>query len=488
MSRQSILDVAKYLRNVRPIDPEEAVEYVEGGAHPAVVRQTLRDNALSLGLYERADGTFVPASEGTLSPGFDEVGAMPERYLLRLEDLLVERFGPDWADGESGAALRGEIRRLKERYYRQHAVDYSYETALGYALYHLPDYYATAGYALDELGSRDLLPSTLRVLDVGAGVGGPALALAEYAADALVEYHAVEPSAAADVLEELLAETPRNFHPTVHRSTAEAFEPDGISALRADGQRDSAESRDGYDLVLFANVLIELSDPTAVLRKYLGHLASDGAALALSPADKNTATGLREVEHEVVDGDDDYTVFAPALRLWPGREPTDHCWSFDRKPDLDVPPLQRRLDEGRRAAGERGERDAATGEFVNRDVQYAYSILRRDGKRRVDVTASEERFAPLAESEAHVTDRIDCIAVKLSRSLSEGNPLFLLGDGSQSESHYAVLTRETGLNRPLVEADYGDVLIFESVLVLWNDDENAYNLVVDEECVVDRVG
>ncbi|MDL5361061.1 class I SAM-dependent methyltransferase [Halalkalicoccus sp. NIPERK01] len=485
MSRQAILDTAKYLRNVRPIDPEEVAEYVEGGAHPAVVRQTLRENALSLGLYEREDGTFVPASEEPISPTFDGVRTMPDRYLSCLEDLLVERFGPGWADGESGAALREEIRRLKERYYRQHPVEYSYETALGYALYHLPDYYAATGYALDELGSRDLLPSTLRVLDVGAGVGGPALGLADYAEGALVEYHAVEPSAAADVLEALLAATPRNFHPTIHRTTAEAFEPE--VALRADGQRDSDESRDGYDLILFANVLSELAEPTAVLKRYLTHLVSGGAALALAPADKNTATGLREIEHEVV-AESEYTVFAPTLRLWPDREPTDHCWSFDRKPDLAVPELQRRLDEGRRAEGERGERDAATGEFVNTDVQYAYSILRRDGQVRVDVTASPERFAPFAASEAHVTDRIDCIAVKLSDSLSDSNPLFLLGDGSQSESHYAVVTRETALNRALSAAEYGDVFVLESVLVLWNADENAYNLVVDEECVVDRVG
>lgn len=472
MSRQAILDTAKYLRNVRPIDPEELVEYVEGGTHPAVVRQTLREEALDLGLYEREDGTFVPAGDDPIDPRFDGVSTIPNRYLDRLEELLVERFGPDWADGESGATLRAEIRRLKERYYRQHPVEYDETAALGYAIYHLPDYYAATQYALDELGSRGLLPSTLRVLDVGAGVGGPALGLADYAEDALVEYHAVEPSAGADVLEALLEETPRNFHPTIHRETAEAFEP-----------------TDQYDLVLFANVLVELSEPAAVLKRYLTHLVSDGSLLALSPADKNTATGLREVEHEVADGSD-YTVFAPTLRLWPGRAPTDHGWSFDRKPDLRVPELQRRLDEGERAADERGERDSATGEFTNVDVQYAYSILRRDGRARLDATADSERFAPFEGSEVRVTDRVDCIAVKLSGSLSEpgANPLFLLGDGSQSESHYAVLTRETGLNRPLLEADYGDVVILESVLVLWNDDEAAYNLVVDEETVVDRVG
>jgi hypothetical protein len=42
------------------------------------------------------------------------------------------------------------------------------------------------------------------------------------------------------------------------------------------------------------------------------------------------------------------------------------------------------------------------------------------------------------------------------------------------------------LNRALLEAEYGDLLHFENVLVLWNDDEAAYNLVVGAETAVDR--
>jgi len=88
----------------------------------------------------------------------------------------------------------------------------------------------------------------------------------------------------------------------------------------------------------------------------------------------------------------------------------------------------------------------------------------------------------------HVTDRINLLAVKLSHDLSEGdNPLFLIGDGSQQVDHYAVLTRESGLNRDLGAAPYGSILEFENVLVLWNDDEEAYNLVVDAETVVDAI-
>jgi hypothetical protein len=79
--------------------------------------------------------------------------------------------------------------------------------------------------------------------------------------------------------------------------------------------------------------------------------------------------------------------------------------------------------------------------------------------------------------------------VKLSRNLAGegGNPLFKIGDGSERLEHYAVLTRESGLNRALRTADYGAVLQFENALALWNDDEGAYNLVVDAEAVVDAV-
>ncbi len=58
-TRQQIRDNAQYLRNVRPLDPEELHEYVEGQPHPAVVKQVLREEAFTLA--SRADdGTFVP--------------------------------------------------------------------------------------------------------------------------------------------------------------------------------------------------------------------------------------------------------------------------------------------------------------------------------------------------------------------------------------------------------------------------------------------
>jgi SAM-dependent methyltransferase len=526
--REGVRETALYLRNVRPIDPEEISEYVTGQPHPAVVRQILREEALSLGLVEREDGLFEPVSDEPVRPPtpFQGVEAFPTEYGHLLEDLLVERFGPEWDEGESGEQLRETIRKLKADYFRNEPVEYDDVAALGYAIYHLPDNYAVVQYVLHELAEAGLLDRKLRILDVGAGVGGPALGIQNYLPDdvseshseasetesrpALVEYHAVEPSAAADVFEQMLSNAGANFHAELHRATAEAFDP----ATVAGGDSDAEES-EPFDLILFANVLNELDDPESVVLRYLDALADDGALLAIEPADRETSIGLRQVERAVADEDGGATVFSPTLRLWPDERPTDRGWSFDVKPDLAVPDFQRKLDAAAGKPNGESESDAASesdgasdsdadsGEFVNVDVQYSYAILRPDGKRKIEFTANPDQSAKMAEMERHVTQRVDLVALKLSHSLAEDgnldgdrsgerdgsdrNPLFKVSDGSESTDHFAVLTRETSLNADLRTADYGDLLSFEQVLVLWNDDEEAYNLVVDEETVVDRI-
>ena len=455
--REQIRSNAKYLRRVRPLDPEEVSQYVEGEPHPAVVRKVLREDALELGLIERTDGTFVPVPEEPVEVDFRGVESFTVEHVRRCEDFLADEYGPNWFEGESGNKLRETIRRLKEDYFRQNPVAYDIDAAMGYAIYHLPDYYAVIQYVLAEIADRGLFDHRLRVLDVGAGVGGPALGVHDFfPQDVLVEYHAVEPSEASTVLEAMLGETNQNFHWSIYRETAEAFEPEGK-----------------YDIVLFGNVLSELDEPATVVEKYLQYLDDDGSLVALAPADLNTATQLREVERAF---SPKYTVYAPTLRLWPGYEPSDQGWSFDVKPDLAVPSFQHRLDDG-------------SGEFVNVDVQYAYFILRKDDQRRREFYPDERRVGRMADTDDYVTRRIDLAGVKLSHDLSDNGkrPVYKVGDGSERVGHFAVVVSQTMLNEALLQADYGAVLLFENVLVLWNDDEEAYNLVVDEEAIVDRV-
>ena len=470
--RDAILNNAKYLRNVRPLDPEEISEYVEGLPHPAVVKRVIQEEALELGVVAQPDGTFAPVSEAPISHRTVDISRFPLAYARAFEDVLVDAYGPNWHRDDSGDALRDTIRKLKDDYFHQREVSYDERAALAYGCYHLPDFYAAIQYVLSDLTEKRLLDHDLRILDVGAGVGGPALGIHDFLpTDALVDYHAIKPSANADVLETLLDETGANFHPTIHRQRAEEFDP-------------TADDSEPFDIVVFANVLNELDDPETVLGTYFDAVADDGALLALAPADENTATSLRTAERTIVD-DHHATVYSPTVRLWPGHEPRDRGWTFDVKPDLDIPDFQRRLDD----ATPDSDTDHAPGEFVNVDVQYAYSILRHDDTRRLDVTLNTSKYARMADTETHVPNRIQMIAVKLSHDLTDtddANPLYKLGDGSQQTDHYAVLTNQTALNESLATADYGDLLTFDGVLALWNDDERAYNLVVDEHTTVDH--
>jgi SAM-dependent methyltransferase len=485
----AILDNARYLREVRPIDPEEIYEYVEGQPHPAVVRETLREHAFELGIREREDGTFVPVEEGPVDVDFDGVERFPETYARRFEDMLVEAYGPGWPDGESGDALRARIDDLKEAYFADRTVEYDRETALAYGLYHLPDYYAAIQYVLADLARDGLLDHDLRVLEVGAGTGGPALGLHDFLPEGvLVDYDAIEPSAAADVLEGMLEDTHPSFRATVHRTTAEDFLREAESEIETEGEAE-------YDLIVFGNVLSELEDPVSVADGYLDMLAEDGTLLAIAPAEERTATRLREVERDLLERRPEATVYAPTIRLWPDENPEDRGWTFRREADIETPAFQSRLD---RAAAEtetggdgedrRGLVASGDGTYINTDVQFAYLLLRTDGKRAIEYTPDPDRVAKMADMEAHVTERIDLEALKLSPNLAEeGNPLFKISDGSEKVDHYAVSTRESALNESLARAPYGALLRFENVLVLWNDDEEAYNLVVDAETVVDRL-
>lgn len=478
IDREAVRSNAKYLQQVRPIDPDEIAEYIEGQPHPAVVAQTLREEAFDLGLVEREDGTFVPLETDTVPHRAWSPAALPTEYSRAVEDYLVREYGANWHRGDSGATLRSTIRTMKADYLDGDTVEYDAATAAGYAIYHLPAYYATIGYVLATLTERGLLPASVRVLDVGAGVGGPALGVHDVvfggAADhepdtGLVDYHAVEPSAAANVLDRVLTETSRNFRSTIHRSTIEAF--------------DYEATDDPFDLLIFGNVCNELDDPIAAIEESLSYLADDGTVLLLEPADRNTATELREIERAVAGRDTEMTVYAPALRLWDGSEPDDGGWSFDVRPEMAVPAFQDRLAEAA-ADADADDPDA----FRNVDVQFAYSLLRQDGERRYPFRANRERHAKMAAMDDHVTERIDLLAVKLSHDLSDGdNAVFRIGDGSQTTDHYAVLTKQSGLNRALATADYGAVVALENTLVLWNDDEEAYNLVVDGETVVDQL-
>lgn len=469
---RTILDSARYLRNVRPIDPRELATYVSGDRSPATVSRILREHATDLGILERTDGCFEAVGDTPISVSFEGVDRIPDAIDEAIECQLIESFGEEWATGQSGDMLREAIREFKHDYFAGEPVEYDHQTALGYSIYHIPSSFASVQYVLDELGESGLLSDHLRILDIGAGVGGQALGIDAYLPDdVLVDYTAVEASLEAiSILEKLLEQTGRNFHPAIIESSIE-----------------SAEIAGPFDIILYANVLSELAAPARSLERITQELAPAGSIVAIEPADERTSRGLRTIERQLC-GQSSVDVFSPTLRLWPGVQPTDDCWSFRRHTDLSVPRTQVALDEASRIHNT--TRPPATGEFRNVDVQYSYGIYRRDDTRRIRYRPDRKTATPLQVAADRVTDRVAVSVVKLSHSLTESsdaNPLYVIGDGSQSTEWFAVQTATTHMNRQLKQGSYGDVLLIANGLVLWNEDEVAYNLIIDEESVIDRV-
>ncbi len=455
--RQEILSNVKYLQNIRPIDPEEIGGYISESPGVELIRSEIRENAFQLGLIERADGKFIPVSVEPIDPQIIEVQEIPERHSFRLEDILRERYGMKWQLGESGEIIRERIKEIKKNYYEGKRVEYDEENALAYAVYHLPGYYAAIQYILNKISEGGLLKRKLRILDVGAGVGGPALGISDYMPEnALVEYNVVEPSDAANILQILMEDRGPNIHLNIHQDTAEKFEPNGV-----------------YDIILFANVLSELENPISVVNKYSKFVSEEGSMILVAPADKNTAIELREVERAL---SLNMNIYTPTIRLWPGHSPCSEGWSFEVMPDIEIPSFQDKIAQ----EGQRRE------EFLNIDVQVAYSILRWDYQTLFRHSKDTSRCVMLSDIGTRVGKRANVIAVKLSQDLSEGkNALFLIGDGSEKIDNYAVIVKETPQNRIISEMVYGGIVLIRNVLVLWNGDEASYNLIVDKETIIE---
>ena len=467
----TILDSARYVRQIRPIDPAELVTYVGTEATIEWVRSVLREHAFDLGLIERADGTFVPVSENRMIPTRATVKKVPDWVDTVLEDLLCDRFGDAWHAGTTGDQLREAIRACKAAYFADEPVIYDETTAIGYAIYHLPTSYATTRYVLGAVGPIGFESHTLRILEVGAGVGGSTIGLLDQVgSDCLLSYHVIESSEPAlTVLDALVAREDRNVHWTIDHATIEA-----------------ASLAEEYDLIVCSKVVSELDDPRSVLDRLSDHLAADGYVMIIEPADERTSRCLRTIESDIV-RNSALGVYSPTIRLWSGRQPTTADWSFDERPAIAIPTVQRKLDEGPRAGPE--NRDPATGEFVNVAVRYSYSMLRADDRTRIDFRPRPKQWTPLAEVPNRISERLDVAVVKLSNSIAPdgANPVYVIGDGSQLVEHFAVQTVTNQWNVALKHAAYGDVLLMRRVLALWNDDEQATNLVVDAESTIKAV-
>lgn len=208
--------------------------------------------------------------------------------------------------------------------------------------------------AARELAWAGRLPSTLRVLDVGAGLGastwGLARLLAQSGARGAIDATFVDEDDAA------LA---------IARAIADAKKREGDVDVRVSTAR--AAGRGPFDVILVGQSLGEISDDvaaqTAVLEDLLARLDDRGSLVVIEPALADRTRRLHRVRDALAARG--ATIFAPCLHAAPcPMLEQERSWCHEDLP-IDLPP---RVAAIARAAGLRWQ-----------GLTFSYLVLRKDG-------------------------------------------------------------------------------------------------------------
>jgi SAM-dependent methyltransferase len=412
-----------------------------------------------------------PAEEQRLT-AFLAGRTFPTALERAVEAYIGKKTGKNWTDQVTLERLRRAIVAQKADYWKEpgrRRLSYTKGYAvLGYLAYHFPVYFMQTEYLLAMLAGDGLLKPSMTILDVGSGPGVVPLAIAAFWSrldNARAAVWSVERS--EEQVEAFMflrdAVVPRGEHVSVKppvRADIHEVLPHAIP--------------EKVDLIVFSNVLNELPDSTmdtraGIVERMADRLAPDGSILIIEPADEENSTCMRTLTAELYQRG--LFVHAPCTFIRGTTCTAPRCWSFATAPAI----RPTRLMEALASCGE-------SYRYVNTDIKYSYAILRKDGVRMTGYrVAPGAKFIRFSKLHLAVGKRANVAAVKMSSELGDAkNHLFKVCDGTAKTPVYAVLPafHMTPENEALRTAPYGTVLEMKGVLVRYNREHDAYNLLV----------
>ncbi len=407
--------------------------------------------------------------------------AVPD-FIQRLVEAYIERKTTKrWDDPVVLDRMRNAILVQKRKYWRGEQVRYQKAySVLGYLAYQAPVYLVQFEHIFWEIIEQGLAKPHMRVLDLGTGPGVVPLAIIdllgrvgtgsaevfaiERSEEHFEAYNAIVPAAAAA------------------RGGAVRVEQPLREDLRAVVVEDLP---DQIDLMVFSNVLNELRELGADQRADLvidlaDRLAPDGTIVIVEPADLENATSLRKTVRAVVDRG--LTLYSPCSFIWNTRCDPSRCWSFEQKPGIRPTRLMERLAEGAQVSYR----------FVNTEIKYSSALLRSDGvTRHTYQVPPGAKFARFSHLHRHRDRKINVVGSLMSGNLGDARTkVYKVCDGTPANPVYTVIPATLrGPNRALFSGlNYGDIVEIYQVLVRFNKDHDAHNLVILPETRIEPVG
>jgi 2-polyprenyl-3-methyl-5-hydroxy-6-metoxy-1,4-benzoquinol methylase len=415
---------------------------------------------------------FLNQEERKRQEAFFAAGMIPGTLAQSVEHYITKKTGKEWNDPVIIQRLRRAIVAQKDDYWKPaHKRSLHYTkgySVLGYLAYHFPVYFIQTEYLLMRLARDGLLKKNMRILDVGTGPGVIPLAIADFYTrldDARATIWSLERS---EEHIEAFTYLRNAFVPKGGRVSIKPPVKTDIMAI------DHAALPDTFDLIIFSNVLNELVDNDKDVRvdivtQISERLAPDGSILIVEPADEENATRMRTLSISLLKKG--LSIFGPCSFIWGSTCAAPRCWSFETAPAIRLTRLMESL-----AHCEDSFR------YVNTDIKYSYTILRKNTLKRVSYQLSAgSRFLRFSKLHLHVGKRINIAGIKMSNELGDTRShVFKLCDGTAKTPVYAVLPSYhiTPENDMITSAPYGSVLELRNVLVRYNREHDAYNLLV----------
>ena len=489
MDEKQLVSTVKYVASARPaFQLSEISAYLDEPATVDRMYAALLPHLDALGLeVTKTGGDYqvrrsVPAPAYPLNASEEElVGnylgdrSLPPAIEEAIAGYIAKKTGKDRDDPVVLGRLRQAIVAQKDDYWkptRERALRYTKGySVLGYLAYHFPVYFMQTRHLLAELARDGLLKREMTVLDLGSGPGVVPLAIADFWQNldsAKAEVWSVERSK-----EHIEAFGYLAHHSTVSGSRVILHPP--FEADITDTENPRLPHR--ADLIVFSNVLNELAGlpvekRAEIVMGYARRLAPDGTILIIEPAEEVTSTGLRVLSLALKKKG--LSIYAPCTFVWGTNCTPDRCWSF-----TSAPPIRpTRVMETLATCNE-------SFRYVNTDIKYSYVMLRKDGKARQSCQISRDmRAIRLSKVHLNTGKKITVIAAKMSGDLGDDKThVFRICDGSAEKPVFAVLPRfHAGpANEAVLSAGYGDLLVFQNILVRYNPEHDAFNLFVTRD-------
>jgi SAM-dependent methyltransferase len=404
--------------------------------------------------------------------------AVPDPLQRLVEGYIARKTGKPWDDPVVLERIRSAIRAQKGEYWREgKARRISYRAGyrvMAYLAYQFPVFYFQILHLFRDLARAGLLPSHLRVLDVGSGPGVVPLALIEWyrqAGAGSVEITAIEPS--QEHREAFQALVPPFARGEDRIRVREPFPLD----IRESDARDLTGP---FDLIVFSNMLNELTDLTDpgradIVRRMGGQLAPGGSLLLVEPADLANSTMLRRVVADL--GHAGFHIRGPCVFPWGGSCPGTDCWTFREEAPIRPTHLATRLAQCNEPF-----------RYLNTDLKYSYAVL---GAGREDGGRYHLRAGPgilrLSRLGRKLGRRVTVAAALMSGDLGDREyHVYKLCDGTAVKPVYAVIpAHRHALAGRIARAGYGTLAVFREVLVRRNTAHDAFNLLVDRRSAVE---